>query len=66
MSIGTIYEKAYKGDFNQVKVKIDSEKPLITAPDTVSIKINLNDNISKKWLNSFTQRSFLCCRTIVS
>ena len=36
MSIGTIYEKAYKGDFYQLKVKIDSEKPLVTAPDSMS------------------------------
>ncbi|XP_034830693.1 26S proteasome non-ATPase regulatory subunit 10-like [Maniola hyperantus] len=34
MSIGTVYEKAYKGDFNQVKVKIDEDKSLIAAADT--------------------------------
>lgn len=37
MSIGTVYEKAYKGDFNQVKVKIDDDKSLVTTPDSVSL-----------------------------
>ncbi|CAH2087175.1 unnamed protein product [Euphydryas editha] len=36
MSIGTIYEKAYKGDFNQVKVKIDEDKYSIITPDSNS------------------------------
>lgn len=35
MSIGTVYENAYKGDFNQVKVKIDEDKSLVTTPDSV-------------------------------
>ncbi|XP_013143652.1 PREDICTED: 26S proteasome non-ATPase regulatory subunit 10-like [Papilio polytes] len=34
MSIGTVYETAYKGDFNQVKVKIDNDKSLIETPDS--------------------------------
>ncbi|CAK1547186.1 unnamed protein product [Leptosia nina] len=33
MSIGSVYEKAYKGDFNQVKVKIDEDKTLAVTPD---------------------------------
>lgn len=37
MSIGTVYEKAYKGDFNQVKVHIDSDETLVTTVDSVSI-----------------------------
>lgn len=36
MSIGTVYETAYKGDFNQVKVKIDNDKSLIETPDSVN------------------------------
>ncbi|XP_038211865.1 26S proteasome non-ATPase regulatory subunit 10-like [Zerene cesonia] len=34
MSIGTIYEKAYKGDFNQVKVQLDTDASLIKTPDS--------------------------------
>ncbi|KAJ0177213.1 hypothetical protein K1T71_007222 [Dendrolimus kikuchii] len=33
MSIGTVYETAYKGDFNQIKVRIDRDKSLIHTPD---------------------------------
>lgn len=36
MSIGTVYEIAYKGDFNQVKVKIDQDQSLAKTPDSVS------------------------------
>lgn len=35
MSIGSIYETAYKGDFNQTKVRIDADKSLINTPDEV-------------------------------
>ncbi|XP_063533585.1 26S proteasome non-ATPase regulatory subunit 10-like isoform X1 [Cydia strobilella] len=34
MSIGSVYETAYKGDFNQVKVKIDQDATLITTTDS--------------------------------
>ncbi|CAH0723418.1 unnamed protein product, partial [Brenthis ino] len=34
MSIGTVYDKAYKGDFNQVKVDIDSDETLLTTVDS--------------------------------
>lgn len=37
MSIGSVYETAYKGDYNQVKVKVDQEKSLVTTPDEVSL-----------------------------
>ncbi|RVE51250.1 hypothetical protein evm_004054 [Chilo suppressalis] len=33
MSINSIYETAYKGDFNQVKVKVDADKSLVITPD---------------------------------
>ncbi|XP_068632103.1 26S proteasome non-ATPase regulatory subunit 10-like [Battus philenor] len=33
MSKGSVYETAYRGDFNQVKVKIDSDKSLIETAD---------------------------------
>ncbi|KAG6445296.1 hypothetical protein O3G_MSEX003873 [Manduca sexta] len=33
MSIGSVYEIAYKGDFNQVKVKIDQDKSLVSKTD---------------------------------
>ncbi|XP_032520773.2 26S proteasome non-ATPase regulatory subunit 10-like [Danaus plexippus] len=33
MSIGSVYETAYRGDFNQVKVKIDADSSLISTPD---------------------------------
>lgn len=39
MSIGSVYETAYKGDFNQVKVKIDQEASLVTTRDSVTIII---------------------------
>lgn len=38
MSIGSVYESAYKGDYNQVKVKIDQNKSLVTTPDEVSLQ----------------------------
>ncbi|KAJ8730108.1 hypothetical protein PYW07_017146 [Mythimna separata] len=34
MSIGSVYETAYRGDFNQVKVKIDENNELILTPDS--------------------------------
>ncbi|XP_035433063.2 26S proteasome non-ATPase regulatory subunit 10 [Spodoptera frugiperda] len=34
MSIGSVYETAYRGDFNQVKVKVDEDHGLINAPDS--------------------------------
>ncbi|XP_013199739.2 26S proteasome non-ATPase regulatory subunit 10 [Amyelois transitella] len=34
MSIGSVYETAYKGDFNQVKVKIDQNEALAKTPDS--------------------------------
>ncbi|CAH2037474.1 unnamed protein product, partial [Iphiclides podalirius] len=34
MSIGTVFEKAYRGDYNQVKVKIDEDKSLIHTNDS--------------------------------
>ncbi|XP_050671183.1 26S proteasome non-ATPase regulatory subunit 10-like [Leptidea sinapis] len=34
MSIGSVFETAYKGDFNQVKVKVDEDLVLIRTPDT--------------------------------
>lgn len=36
MSIGSVYETAYRGDFNQVKVKVDEDNALINTPDSVS------------------------------
>lgn len=36
MSIGSVYETAYKGDFNQVKVRTDQDASLVTTPDSVS------------------------------
>lgn len=35
MSIGSVYETAYKGDYNQIKVKIDEDISLIDTPDSV-------------------------------
>lgn len=35
MSIGSVYETAYKGDYDQVKVKIDEDISLIDTPDSV-------------------------------
>lgn len=37
MSIGSVYETAYKGDFNQVKVKLDEDSSLVQRPDEVRI-----------------------------
>lgn len=37
MSIGSVYETAYRGDFNQVKVKVDEDHGLINAPDSVRL-----------------------------
>ncbi|XP_047024086.1 26S proteasome non-ATPase regulatory subunit 10-like [Helicoverpa zea] len=34
MSIGSVYETAYRGDFNQVKVKVDEDNALINRPDS--------------------------------
>lgn len=39
MSIGSVYETAYRGDFNQVKVKVDEDNGIITTPDSVSFPI---------------------------
>lgn len=39
MSIGSIYEKAYKGDFNQVKVKVDEDVSLLNNSDSVSCNV---------------------------
>lgn len=36
MSIGSVYETAYKGDFNQVKVRTDQDTSLVKTPDSVS------------------------------
>ena len=36
MSIGSVYETAYRGDFNQVKVKVDEDNTLVNTPDSVS------------------------------
>lgn len=36
MSINSIYETAYKGDFNQVKVKVDENFALLKTTDEVS------------------------------
>lgn len=36
MSIGSVYETAYRGDFNQVKVKVDQDSTLVKTPDSVS------------------------------
>ncbi|GBP41978.1 26S proteasome non-ATPase regulatory subunit 10 [Eumeta japonica] len=33
MSIGTVYDIAYKGDFNQVKVRVDEDANIIHKPD---------------------------------
>ncbi|KAL4721631.1 hypothetical protein ACJJTC_010879 [Scirpophaga incertulas] len=33
MSINSIYETAYKGDFNQVKVKVDEDTTLVHTAD---------------------------------
>lgn len=41
MSIGSVYETAYRGDFNQVKVKIDADSSLISTPDEVSTYLNI-------------------------
>lgn len=42
MSIGSVYETAYKGDFNQVKVKIDANNRLIETPDSVRKVLTYN------------------------
>ncbi|KAJ8728142.1 hypothetical protein PYW08_016527 [Mythimna loreyi] len=34
MSIGSVYETAYLGDFNQVKVKVEEDNALIHTPDS--------------------------------
>lgn len=51
MSVGTVYDYAYRGDFNQVKVQLDEDKELITSPDLVSslklyIEYNMEFNIT--------------------
>lgn len=48
MSIGSVYETAYKGDFNQVKVKIDENSRLIETPDSVRIILNVYCEYSKR------------------
>lgn len=36
MSVGTVYDTAYRGDFNQVKVKLDENVELVKTADPVS------------------------------
>lgn len=36
MAINSIYETAYKGDFNQIKVKVDENFALLKSTDEVS------------------------------
>lgn len=41
MSIGSVYETAYKGDYNQVKVRIDEDTSLVKTPDQVRHKTQI-------------------------
>lgn len=36
MSVGTVYDTAYRGDFNLVKVRLDADADLVKTSDSVS------------------------------
>lgn len=45
MSHGTVYDLAYKGDFNQVKVLLDQDETIVHKPDPVGIVLLTIDYI---------------------